>query len=113
MLKVFKWYRTIRQFVKAGNHDFVYVVVKREASEKDVNRILSVMQKLALIQYGDDRYAFKTTLWAGKKGKAVLLFVPPHKYDEVKRESGTMGSIDNLIRKMTKVEQKNGRGFIA
>lgn len=111
MLQTFKWYRTIRQFVKAGNHDFVYVVVKREAQSKDVARILKVMQKIALAEYGDVQYAFETSIWAGKKGRSVLLFVPPHKYSEIKREQGSIGSLDNLIRKMTKVEQKKGRGY--
>jgi hypothetical protein len=111
MLQTFKWYRTIRQFVKAGNHDFVYVIIKREAQAKDVQRVLKVMQKIALAEYGETCYAFETTIWAGKKGRSVLLFVPPHKYSEVKREQGSIGSIDNLIRKMTVVETKNGRGY--
>jgi hypothetical protein len=111
MLQTFKWYRTVREFVKAGNHDFVYVVVKREAQKKDVSRVLKVMQKIALAEYGDTCYAFETTIWAGKKGRSVLLFVPPHKYSDIKREQGSIGSIENLKNKMTKVDTKNGRGY--
>ncbi len=93
----FKWSRIIRQFVRAGKHDFCYVVVKREAMEKDVSRVLKAMQMYSLMVYGDTKYAFRSKgLWAGKKGKCVLMFVPPSKY--VDDKMGVMGSIEHIIR---------------
>jgi hypothetical protein len=109
LLKALFWSRIVRQFVMAGNKDFSYVIIKREAMEKDISRVLAKMQLFALAQYGDTKYAFRSTLWAGKKGKCVLMFVPPNAYDAVKREEGCMGSIANIIRSMTKVRLEEGR----
>jgi hypothetical protein len=94
--KGFKWSRLVRQFVRAGRYDFCYVVIKREAMQKDIDRVLKKMQTYSLMTYGDTKYAFKSSLWAGKKGKCVLMFVPPSKY--VDDKMGCMGSIDNIIR---------------
>jgi hypothetical protein len=99
----FKWYRTVREFVKAGDCDFTFLVTKKGVTEEDNLRIESVLQDLAEREYGDRKYAFITKIYAGKDASRVLLFVPPPFYDEVKRLRGRSGSLKRLKALMTKL----------
>ena len=102
----FKWYRTIKEFVKAGDADFVFLVTKKGVTEDDNLRIEAVLQDIAEREFGDRKFAFMTKIYAGKEASRVLLFVPPPFYDEVKRLRGRSGSLKRLKALMTKLTVK-------
>ena len=105
--QTFKWYRTVKEFIMAGDADFVFMVSTKGA---DNERIEGVLQDVAERLYGDRKYAFMTKIYPGKDAGAVFLFVPPPYYDEVKRLRGRSGSLKRLKALMTRLTAKAGRG---
>lgn len=99
----FKYYRTVSEFIKAGDCDFVFMVTKKGLTEEDLKRIEDRLCDIAEREYGERKYAFLTKIYPGKDFSGVYLFVPPAYYCEFKRMKGRSGSLKRLKAMMTRL----------